>query len=148
MIKSIVVGTDGSDTAKKAVQEAADLAAAVGAEINIVSAYVPVSNQRLREETRQAPDDVQWQVTPREDVDAMLDDAEEQIKKADVKSVNKHAREGDPADAILDVAEEQGADLIVVGNKGMSGAKRFLLGSVPNKVSHHAPCSVLIVRTT
>ena len=57
------------------------------------------------------------------------------------------ARRGDPADAILDVAEEQGADLIVVGNKGMTGAKRFLLGSVPNKISHHAPCSVLIIRT-
>ena len=53
-----------------------------------------------------------------------------------------------PADAILDVAEEREADLIVVGNKGMTGAKRFLLGSVPNKVSHHAPCSVLIIRTT
>ena len=62
--------------------------------------------------------------------------------------VETHAREGDPADAILDVAEEEGADLIVVGNKGMTGAKRFLLGSVPNKVSHHAPCSVLIIRTT
>ena len=60
--------------------------------------------------------------------------------------VETHAREGDPADAILDVAEEQGADLIVVGNKGMTGAKRFLLGSVPNKVSHHAPCSVMIIR--
>ena len=59
-----------------------------------------------------------------------------------------HARQGDPADAILDVAEESGADLVVVGNKGMTGAKRFLLGSVPNKVSHHAPCSVLIIRTT
>ena len=58
------------------------------------------------------------------------------------------AREGDPADAILDVAEEKSADLIVVGNKGMTGAKRFLLGSVPNKVSHHAPCSVMIIRTT
>jgi nucleotide-binding universal stress UspA family protein len=46
------------------------------------------------------------------------------------------------------VAEERGSDLIVVGNKGMTGAKRFLLGSVPNKVSHHAPCSVLIIRTT
>ena len=55
---------------------------------------------------------------------------------------------GDPADAILDVAEEQSADLIVVGNKGMTGAKRFLLGSVPNKVSHHAPCSVMIIRTS
>ena len=62
--------------------------------------------------------------------------------------VETHAREGDPADAILDVAEEKDADLIVVGNKGMTGAKRFLLGSVPNKVSHHAPCSVMIIRTT
>jgi nucleotide-binding universal stress UspA family protein len=148
MIRSIVVGTDGSDTATKAVQEAADLAAAVGAELNVVSAYMPVSNQRLREEAREAPDDVQWQVTPREDVDSMLSDAEEAVQKAGVKKVNTHAREGDPADAILDVAEEQKSDLIVVGNKGMSGAKRFLLGSVPNKVSHHAPCSVLIVRTT
>jgi nucleotide-binding universal stress UspA family protein len=59
-----------------------------------------------------------------------------------------HARLGDPADALLEVAEEEGADLIVVGNRGMTGAKRFLLGSVPNKISHHAPCSVLIVRTT
>ena len=148
MIKSIVVGTDGSDTAKKAVQEAAELASAVGAEINVVSAFVPVPSQRLREESRTAPSDIQYEITPREDVDAMLDDAEEALKKANVASIKKHAREGDPADAILDVAEEQGADLIVVGNKGMSGAKRFLLGSVPNKVSHHAPCSVLIVRTT
>jgi nucleotide-binding universal stress UspA family protein len=61
--------------------------------------------------------------------------------------VNVYPRQGDPADAILDVAEEQDADLVVVGNKGMTGAKRFLLGSVPNKVSHHAPCSVLIIRT-
>ena len=62
--------------------------------------------------------------------------------------VEVYPREGDPADAILDVAEEQEADLIVVGNKGMTGARRFLLGSVPNKISHHAPCSVLIIRTT
>ncbi|HRV60538.1 MAG TPA: universal stress protein [Solirubrobacterales bacterium] len=56
--------------------------------------------------------------------------------------------DGDPADAILKVAEDLDADLIVVGNKGMTGARRFLLGSVPNKVSHHAPCSVFIARTT
>ena len=67
---------------------------------------------------------------------------------AGVPAVETFARQGDAADAILDVAEEQRADLIVVGNKGMTGAKRFLLGSVPNKISHHAPCSVLIVRTT
>ena len=51
-------------------------------------------------------------------------------------------------DVVRHAAEEVGADLIIVGNKGMSGAKRFLLGSVPNKVSHHAPCSVMIIRTT
>jgi nucleotide-binding universal stress UspA family protein len=148
MIRSIVVGTDGSDTARKAVQEAADLASQLGASMEIVSAYAPVSNQRLREEARQAPEDLQWMVTPREDVDDKLREAKELAEGAGVKEVNLHPREGDPADAILDVAEEQKSDLIVVGNKGMSGAKRFLLGSVPNKVSHHAPCSVLIVRTS
>jgi nucleotide-binding universal stress UspA family protein len=148
MIRSIVVGTDGSDTARKAVQEAADLANQLGAGMDIVSAYAPVSSQRLRDEARQAPDDLQWTISPREDVDAKLEEAKELAEGAGVKEVTLHAREGDPADAILDVAEERGSDLIVVGNKGMSGAKRFLLGSVPNKVSHHAPCSVLIVRTT
>jgi nucleotide-binding universal stress UspA family protein len=148
MISSIVVGTDGSDTAKKAVREAAELASRLGASVDIVSAYAPVSNQRLREEARQVPEDLQWMVSPREDVDAKLREAEEIVKDAGVDSVSVHPREGDPADAILDVAEERGSDLIVVGNKGMSGAKRFLLGSVPNKVSHHAPCSVLIIRTT
>ena len=86
-------------------------------------------------------------VNPREDVEATLKEAAEEVKAAGV-TVETFAREGDPADAILDVAEERHADLIVVGNKGMTGAKRFLLGSVPNKVSHHAPCSVLIIRTT
>jgi nucleotide-binding universal stress UspA family protein len=147
MFQSIVVGTDGSQTAGEAVREAIELAKSVGASIELVSAYEPVSNQRLREESRQVPDDLQWMVNPREDVEATLRDAAEKVEEAGV-SVNTYAREGDPADAILDVAEERGADLIVVGNKGMTGAKRFLLGSVPNKVSHHAPCSVLIIRTT
>ena len=78
----------------------------------------------------------------------MLDAARREAAGAGVAEVETFARQGDAADAILDVAEEQRADLIVVGNKGMTGAKRFLLGSVPNKISHHAPCSVLIVRTT
>ena len=85
-------------------------------------------------------------VNPREDVDATLRDAADTVREAGVE-VETFGREGDPADAILDVAEERNAGLIVVGNKGMTGAKRFLLGSVPNKVSHHAPCSVLIIRT-
>ena len=147
MFQSIVVGTDGSETAGKAVREAIELAKAVGASVELVSAYEPVSNQRLREEARQVPEDLQWMVNPREDVDATLRDAAELVEAAGL-TVRTYAREGDPADAILDVAEERDADLIVVGNKGMTGAKRFLLGSVPNKVSHHAPCSVLIIRTT
>jgi nucleotide-binding universal stress UspA family protein len=147
MFRSIVVGTDGSDTAGKAVREAIGLAKAVGAQVSVVSAYEPVPRSRLREEARQAPEDLQWMVNPREDVDAVLEEAAAAVRAEGV-AVETFAREGDPADAILDVAEERAADLIVVGNKGMTGTRRFLLGSVPNKVSHHAPCSVLIVRTT
>jgi nucleotide-binding universal stress UspA family protein len=147
MFARIVVGTDGSETARKAVTEAVQLAAKVGASVDVGSAYEPVPGSRLREERTEAPGDVQWAINPREDVDATLDAATELAAEAGVQ-VQRHARQGDPADAILDVAEEHDADLIVVGNKGMTGAKRFLLGSVPNKVSHHAPCSVLIVRTT
>lgn len=147
MFKSIVVGTDGSDTANQAVRQAVDLAKAIGAEVELVSAYEPVPAQRLQEERRNAPEDVQWAINPREDVDATLEEAAAVARAAGV-TATAYPRQGDPADAILDVAEEREADLIVVGNKGMTGAKRFLLGSVPNKVSHHAPCSVLIIRTT
>jgi nucleotide-binding universal stress UspA family protein len=147
MFGSIVVGTDGSETASEAVRQATDLAKTVDGKIHLVSAYEPVGNQRLRSERQEAPDDVQWMVNQREDVDATLKDAAASIEEAGV-NVATYARQGDPADAILDVAEEENADLIVVGNRGMTGAKRFLLGSVPNKVSHHAPCSVLIIRTT
>ncbi len=147
MFQSIVVGTDGSDTAAQAVRQAVDLAGAVGAKLELVSAYSPVSAQRLSEERRQAPEDLQWAINPREDVDATLEAAATIARDAGVE-VEVYPRQGDPADAILDVAEEREADLIIVGNKGMTGAKRFLLGSVPNKVSHHAPCSVLIIRTT
>jgi nucleotide-binding universal stress UspA family protein len=144
---SIVVGTDGSDTAKEAVRQAGELARALGASIHLVSAYEPVPEGRLREERQDVPEDLQWMINPREDVVTTLEEESKSLEEAGVK-VEAMAREGDPADAILDVAEEENADLIVVGNKGMTGAKRFLLGSVPNKVSHHAPCSVMIIRTT
>ena len=146
MFHSIVVGTDGSDTATQAVRQAIELARSVGARIELVSAYEPVSDARLREASVHVPEDLQWMINPREDVEATLELAAREIREAGVP-VEVFARQGDPADAILDVAEERGSDLIVLGNKGMTGAKRFLLGSVPNKVSHHAPCSVLIIRT-
>lgn len=147
MFSSMVVGTDGSATASHAVREAVDMARALGAKLEIVSAYAPISEQRLRSERRDAPEDVQWAINPHQEVTARLEDAAEIARAAGVQ-VSTHARAGDPADAILDVAEEQNADVVIVGNKGMTGTKRFLLGSVPNKISHHAPCSVLIIQTS
>jgi nucleotide-binding universal stress UspA family protein len=147
LFKRIVVGTDGSETAGEAVRQAAEMAKTFGATLDIVSAFEPIPQSRLREEASEVPGDVAFGVGPREDVNQALE-AAAGPPRGDGVTVETWAREGDPADAILDVAEEQKADLIVVGNKGMTGAKRFLLGSVPNKVSHHAPCGVYIVRTT
>jgi len=62
--------------------------------------------------------------------------------------VESHPTSGDPCDALIAVAQDVDADLIVVGSRGMTGVKRFVLGSVPNKIAHHAPCSVLIVDTS
>lgn len=147
MFTRIVVGTDGSDTAGEAVRQAIDLAKLAGATLSIVSAYEPVSKRRIQSEQEGAPADVQYEIGPREDVNLVLDAAAAKAKQEGLE-VQTHPVEGDPAEAILSAAEETDADLIVVGNKGMTGARRFLLGSVPNNVSHHAPCSVIIVRTT
>jgi nucleotide-binding universal stress UspA family protein len=147
MFNRIVVGTDGSETAAEAVRTAVELAKLSKAKLEIVSAYEPVPQQRLKEEGEGISGDVAHSVNPREDVQFILDKAAGVAKKAKVDVVT-HPREGDPADAILDVAEENDADLVLVGNKGMTGARRFLLGSVPNKISHHSPCDVWIVKTT
>jgi nucleotide-binding universal stress UspA family protein len=143
----IVVGTDGSETAGEAVRQAVDLAKLAGASLSIVSAYAPVPNRKVKDQQRDAPADVQYELNPREDVNLVLDSAAADARKEGIE-VQTHAVEGDPAEGILSVAEETKADLILVGNKGMTGARRFLLGSVPNNISHHAPCSVMVVRTT
>lgn len=148
VLKRIIVGTDGSDTAERAVDEAIDLAKSTGASLEVVTAFEPaVGRDMSAEERAEIPGDVQYETGPRAEINMILDRAAGRAEQQGI-GVTTHAREGDPADALLDVAEETHADLLVVGNKGMTGAKRFLLGSVPNKVSHHAPCSVYIVRTT
>jgi len=124
MFQTIVVGTDGSQTAEKAVEEASQLAAAVGASVHIVRAVAG----------------------PGGDPKAELESAAETAKKAGVEA-ETHVIRDDASEALIAAAEEHGADLIMIGNKGMTGARRFLLGSVPNDVAHHAPCSVLIART-
>jgi nucleotide-binding universal stress UspA family protein len=147
LFKRIVVGTDGSDTASLAVARATELAKLTGAELNIVSAYEPVSKSRIASEQRDAPADVQHEISPSEDVNLTLEAAAAPARKEGVE-VHIHPVQDDPSDAILNTADKTDADLIVVGNKGMSGARRFILGSVPNNISHHAPCSVMIIHTT
>ena len=143
MVKTIAVGTDGSDTAQKAVDFALDMAERYKAKIVFASAYVPVSESRIRKEQEEAPSDIQWSINPSEEVDATLRKVEEQAKDRGLDYASE-ARNGDPADVLVEIASDHGADIIVVGNKGMH---RRILGSVPNSVSHNAPCSVMIVKT-
>ncbi len=145
MIEAIVVGTDGSPTAAVAMREALDLAKSLGARVHVVSAYQPLSGVRVSGHETD-PELAGGAVSPTIEVDAMLEQAAGAAHAAGIEA-ECYARRGDPAEAILDVAAEQGAGLIVVGSKGMHGTRRFLLGSVPDKISHHASCSVLIVRT-
>jgi nucleotide-binding universal stress UspA family protein len=144
VISAIVVGTDGSDTAAIAVQAAGELAQSTRARVHVVSAYEPVSTRV----EGGGPESKEWQVGPDLEVTTVLERAAGAMRTRGVECETHARKAGDPADAILEVAEECDADLIIVGSKGMQGAKRFLLGSVPNKISHHATCSVLIVRTT
>ena len=147
MFTRIVVGTDGSDTAAEAVRQAIDLARISNATLSVVSAFAPVSKRRIQTEAEGAPADIAYEIGPRADVNLVLDAAAADARAAGVE-VRTHPVEADPADALLNVAEQIKADLIIVGNKGMTGTRRYFLGSVPNNVSHHAPCSVMIVQTT
>ncbi len=143
MYSSIVVGTDGSDTAKRAVEEASRLARALGGELHIVSAYEPVRGTRIVGAPEAAAK--VWAVAPDANVQAVVEEAVADVRIHGVEA-KSHTVTGDAAEALLEVAKQEDADLIVVGNRGMHGVKR-VLGSVPNKVSHHARCHVLIVST-
>jgi nucleotide-binding universal stress UspA family protein len=138
-MESIVVGTDGSPGAEAAVERAAEVARGTGARVHLVTAYpdVPSYRERMGSSAKREPIDLQ-QVA-----DSVLARAAGTLSGIEVET---HSREGDPAQVIAEVAEEQDADLIVVGDRGLTGLERFLLGSVSSKLSHHAPCSVMIVR--
>lgn len=144
MPDKIVVGTDGSATAKRAVAQAVRIAKAIDAEVHVVSAFKPLRNVRLAG----APAGVSqaYNVQPDEVARTRIEEAESDVKLAGVK-VESHLIQADPDDALLRVAREIDAYMIIVGNRGMAGAKRWL-GSVPNKVSHDARCNVMIVSTT
>ena len=125
-IQTIVVGVDGSQTGAKALTVALWLAGVLGAAVHVVSAY-----GFLQEPS---------------DAEAVLAAATRAARAKGLQAVT-HARRDDPAEALIAVAEEQDADLLVVGSTGRSRASRSLLSSVPDKISHHAPCSLLIART-
>jgi nucleotide-binding universal stress UspA family protein len=144
MFKSIVVGTNGTATADIAVNRAVDLAKLTGATLHVVSAYEPAPAHVGG--SRPPAEAAEWAISPHFKVDAVLDRATDIAKGGGIE-IEVHGPKGDAASAILSVAEEAKADLIVLGSKGMQGARR-VLGSVPNKVSHRAPCDVMIVQTT
>jgi nucleotide-binding universal stress UspA family protein len=144
--RNVVVGTDGSETALEAVRHAAQLAAASGARLTVVTAFNPKAAQAV-EELEEVPEEIRWRITESAHADELAGAASKVAAELGVKDVRARSAKGDPADALIDVAEDSGGDVIVVGSRGMTGASRFLLGSVPNKVSHHAPCDVLIVST-
>jgi nucleotide-binding universal stress UspA family protein len=145
-MKAIVVGTDGSETAGRAVRAAGQLALRTGGRVHVVSAYQPRAVGRVGFVASAASEGSIWQDKLEKEVERLLQVAASTVTAIGAK-VECHACAGDAAESILRVAEKQGADLIVVGDKGMRGAGRFLLGSVPGKISHHAPCSVMIIRT-
>jgi len=141
LAQKILVGTDGSETASIAVRRATSIAAANGAELVIVSAYSARPPGKLGSGIGSS--DAAW-AAAREHVNGAVQAA----KDAGVAAVSGDAVAGDPAEVLLSEAEKRGVDLLVVGSKGMQSSSRFLLGSVPNNVSHHTPCDLLIVRTT
>ena len=151
MYKTIVVGIDGSDTARAAMLKAADLAKLTGARVHIVTASAKghladlVAIEPIAAGMMEALKSAESEMKSASE--AMLARASEEVGARGV-DVETHIVDEPPADAIVDVAQSVGADLIIVGNKGMRGTKRYVLGSVPNAVAHHAPCDVTIVSTT
>ena len=144
MYKVIVVGTDGSARAGIAVRQAVELAKPGGATLHLV--HVVRTTAMLGSEYGDAAAIAAAHMELHDDGERICAQAAADAKREGIPT-QIHNVDGDPADVLLKVAEAVDADLVVIGNRGMSGIKRFVLGSVPNKVSHHCPCSLLIVNT-
>jgi nucleotide-binding universal stress UspA family protein len=141
----IVVGTDGSPTAERAVTKAGELAAALGATVHLVMSYSAMNTSGLAVAAGVPVDPAEVNESARSHADTVVGRTADRLEQMGVK-VSQHVFPGDASDALLAVAGDVDAQMIVVGNKGMTGARR-VLGSIPNRVSHHADCSVLIVHT-
>ena len=146
MYRSIVVGTDGSGSAAIAVAAAAELARLTGATLHVATVGGATTSAMLGDPLAGAAAMSVAADETRDELARIVESAAEPATKEGV-TIATHALIGSAAQALCDLAERVAADLLVVGNRGMRGGRRFL-GSVPNTVSHHAPCSVLIVNTT
>jgi nucleotide-binding universal stress UspA family protein len=142
MISTIAVGTDGSGTATEAVRMAADLARRFGAKLVLVSAFQRSGGAAVNR--RSASVELQWAASTSAQVREILARSEADLR-GEAIDCSTLVDEGDPAEVLVRLATECGADLLVIGSKGMH---RRVLGSVPNTVTHKAPCSVLVVKTT
>lgn len=161
--QKVVVGTDGSPTAMRALDVACDLGAKLGTDVLVVCAYEPPTDRELEQmradpgdpiaqwsagrTTSGTPEEFRWRIAGTAQAEDVLERADEHASRRGVTAEVRAVR-GSPAEVLITVAEEANCDLIAVGNVGMAGAKRFMLGNVPNRISHHAPTDVLIIRTS
>jgi nucleotide-binding universal stress UspA family protein len=145
MFSQIVVGTDGSDTAAGAVVMGVALARQSGATLHVVSAYKDAVTSITVAHVGAAavPDTALVAAELKRASEEMLGEV---VKDTEGVAVQTHAVPGPPTDVLISVAESVGADVIIVGSKGMKGARR-LVGSVPNSVAHRSPCHVIIAKT-
>jgi nucleotide-binding universal stress UspA family protein len=143
----ILVGTDGSDSSFRAVDRAAQLAAATGATLLLATAYNTMP-ERERLPAADRLGDLAYKVQGSTPADDALRAARERAVAAGAKDIEEEAREGDAVDVISRLARDRAADLVVVGNRGLNSLAGRILGSVPANLSHRAPCDVLIVHTT
>jgi nucleotide-binding universal stress UspA family protein/GNAT superfamily N-acetyltransferase len=148
-LRTILAGTDGSATAELAVRQAVALASRFGSRLHLVSAHGLGGGAGPPEDLRSVPDglsDLAWQVTTAHDAEATLARVAAPIRAAGVDVVT-HARRGDPVQVLLAIAEEEVADLIVIGSRGVRGPRRLVVGSIAGSVVRLAPCGVYVVRT-
>jgi nucleotide-binding universal stress UspA family protein len=143
MISTVAVGTDGSETASKAVETAADMAHRYDAKLVLISAFSDEGHGG-RTNLSGSSLEIQWATSPAARLTEQLERQQAALRASGIDCTTM-IEEGDPADVLVSLAERCGADLLVIGNKGM---QRRVLGSVPNTVTHKAGCSVLVVKTT
>lgn len=144
--RNILVGTDGSLSADRAVDCAAHLAQAVQSDLVVASIYRHEPRSEWTDDTDLSDGD-SWQGTSARGAEDLVVRAREIAARDGVRTRGRSEPARRPGPGMVELAEELGVDLVVVGSRGMTGAKRFLLGSVPDHVAHHAHCDVLIVRT-